>query len=417
MLRTYAFVLCLAVCESAALAQVCINHGSVSGDILRYRICNVPDIDQRRADNGIVAGLPNEGKMYCIPTSGMNWLAYIANHGYPQYFPGPGNWGPEPYPAEPHYHKMTSALKLLGFMMSTDQNDGTYLGPAKSALEVVLNPFLFVVSGYETTASYSPRFSILAHAAVDGSLIMPGVGWYVNWVDLPQQIKDFLASHGFPTSGYFRNGGHMMSLVSAAINGSAAYIGVHDPATDKRNLVQQSSLEMKTYAVQAVTDHFDFDSRTQDRLIGLGSNQGFLDYYIAIRPLVALTSDGSLIKPIKATSTFQAIDLAGLPGAGGGGFVAAGTVTDLAVHPERVRHPYLVQNGDTIWEIDTLTGSPAALLLCPVRARLYSADRTSVCTCSRNAGSSRSIWMAGPPHRLPWTIPWQRLRTTQNRIG
>ena len=68
MLRICTAVLCLAICECAALTQICINQGGVSGDLLNYRICNVPDIDQGRTDNGVVAGLPIEGRMYCVPT-------------------------------------------------------------------------------------------------------------------------------------------------------------------------------------------------------------------------------------------------------------------------------------------------------------------------------------------------------------
>jgi hypothetical protein len=72
--------------------------------------------------------------------------------------------------------------------------------------------------------------------------------------------------------------------------------------------------------------------------------------------LIALTADEFLIHPLKAPRTLQSIDLTALHAAGGQGFAAAGSVTALAVHPERMRHPYLVRNDDTIWELDTLTG-------------------------------------------------------------
>jgi hypothetical protein len=80
-------------------AQIfCFNQAKYSlgpqGANFTYRICHVPDIDQRRAPGSspLVIGLPNEGKMYCAPTAAMNWMAYIASHGYPQLQPYPGDW-------------------------------------------------------------------------------------------------------------------------------------------------------------------------------------------------------------------------------------------------------------------------------------------------------------------------------------
>src|SRR6478735_3111409 len=44
----------------------------------------VPDIDQARGTNasGTKVGLPNGGSMYCVPTTGMDFLAFLADRGF-----------------------------------------------------------------------------------------------------------------------------------------------------------------------------------------------------------------------------------------------------------------------------------------------------------------------------------------------
>src|SRR5262245_46566092 len=44
----------------------------------------VPDIDQARGTNssGTKVGLPNGGGMYCVPTTGMDFLAFLADRGF-----------------------------------------------------------------------------------------------------------------------------------------------------------------------------------------------------------------------------------------------------------------------------------------------------------------------------------------------
>src|SRR6185436_17348543 len=46
-----------------------------------YTITDVPDFDQQWQS------LPGQGKMYCVPTATMNWLHYIAEHGWPRAVP------------------------------------------------------------------------------------------------------------------------------------------------------------------------------------------------------------------------------------------------------------------------------------------------------------------------------------------
>ena len=46
-------------------------------DTFSYSIGDVPDLDQRWKR------LPGEGGMYCVPTSAMDWMYYLAEHGVP----------------------------------------------------------------------------------------------------------------------------------------------------------------------------------------------------------------------------------------------------------------------------------------------------------------------------------------------
>ena len=42
-----------------------------------------------------VNGLANDGVDHCVPTSALNRMADLAEHGYPAVPPGPGPWEPE----------------------------------------------------------------------------------------------------------------------------------------------------------------------------------------------------------------------------------------------------------------------------------------------------------------------------------
>src|SRR5262245_60893000 len=89
-------VLCgilLALVSNGAWADIGDVAWAFGGDF-QYRIVHLPDIDQFRSDNpnGPRAGLPNDGKLYCVPTSCTNLLAYLSAHGFPNSFPGVSDW-------------------------------------------------------------------------------------------------------------------------------------------------------------------------------------------------------------------------------------------------------------------------------------------------------------------------------------
>ncbi|MCI0387308.1 MAG: hypothetical protein MOB07_00845 [Acidobacteria bacterium] len=218
--------------KSQTLEQFfCINRADFSigtqGVNFNYRICHVPDIDQRRGpgNSPLIFGLPEDGKMYCAPTAAMNWVTYIANHGYPQLQPFPGNWQLGP-PGDPGvYNAMSMALFSMGSVMKTDQSTGTGGYDAEKGLQEWLDvdvPGQFVVSHFFASGSYSPTFADMAISAISGKLVIPVMGWYSNpGSDLP----------------HIRNGGHVVSLVAATQDDAASVdpvMGIRDPANDNQ---------------------------------------------------------------------------------------------------------------------------------------------------------------------------------------
>ena len=92
-----------------------------------YEIADVPDFDQfrdvSRAEG--ISGLPGGGSNHCVPTSGINWAAFIASHGFPQVAPGPNAWQLGPPNHTNIYNAATDAIRALGDAMGTTAADGT----------------------------------------------------------------------------------------------------------------------------------------------------------------------------------------------------------------------------------------------------------------------------------------------------
>src|SRR5689334_17026377 len=68
----------MAAARAAALAGL-VGAGAARAQC-DWFVQHVPDFDQRRQNTSTVLGLPGDGSMYCVPTSTLNWCAYIANH-------------------------------------------------------------------------------------------------------------------------------------------------------------------------------------------------------------------------------------------------------------------------------------------------------------------------------------------------
>lgn len=329
---------------------VCDNKAIVSGSTFSLHMCNMPDLDQRRAESEpLLAGLPGNGGMYCVPTASMNVVAYIANHGYPGLEPGPGVWKKND-PPKYEYNMMTGHLGDMGAVMGTSASGGTTGDAAEFGLRYWLNgnPFLntnFVVSQYRANKSYSPRFEDAAYSAIVlKSLVIPIVGWYTN--------PDSLGAHN-------RDGGHALTLVHAEgdFDSATGVVGVRDPASpNDGHLLSQSAFTVDYYDVENVVGIFNGYPRVQTRFHGYGS--AYMDAYFAVRPKLGLTKDpGNHIKlhlpPDWNDPEAPQIKLFEVPG--------GKNVVDLAVSPELARHPFLLEHDDTVWQLDLATGATSEL--------------------------------------------------------
>jgi hypothetical protein len=346
------------VSADSAAKFLCQNKASYAAPLFSYKLCGMPDIDQRRGTiEPFIGGLPNDGKMYCVPTAAMNCMAYIANHGYPAVEPGPGNWqlgpgsAPNPLQYVEVYNEMTDHLADMGGAMNTHPTQGT-TGGGELGIKLWLDSLFdwsgdFVVDGFHATGFYSPRLSDMALSGIDGALVIGVVGWYTN----PDGTD------------HTRDGGHAFTVVRAAGNkefGEPKTIGIHDPAApNDGQLGSQSQFATETYPVVDTFGIFDGWPRIHDRLVGSGSaaKGGFIDGYFAIKPKQAfVVNDSTILIYIP----FNFVD----PEAAGQKVFESATgakIVDFAVHPERTRHPYLIEGDDIVWQLDAVTGQSTRL--------------------------------------------------------
>lgn len=259
----------LAACALGAHALANIEAAWISNTQYTYRARFVPDFDQRRS------ALPSNGANYCVPTSVLNWSAYIARRGHPDQLPGPPPW---------NYTIINLNLVLLGNLMNTDPDGGTSPSDGVAGAQAWLNgrAFCLVVTG--NTTNGFPRLRTLANMAINNNaLVVPRVGWYSE------------SNIGGGNVRITRQGGHAVSMVRAAAAGASnQLIGLHDPAWTPSGDTQtvQSPFTMNTYAVE---DRIVFEGNSSlpsvmSRIMGYGgSTPGYIYGAYYILPYVVLT--------------------------------------------------------------------------------------------------------------------------------
>jgi hypothetical protein len=221
----------------------------------------VPDFDQKRL------ALPNNGDMYCVPTAGMNWAAYFAHHGVPNQPPGDQNylhwqWSPT------GFNNISGHLATLGFLMGTDPNDGTSGSGGLNGLSAWMTPNVLVMR-YSFSGGASPSFDKIAKWVLEGVPVTAGVGWY-NGTE-PVLTRD---------------GGHAVSVVRVARNGSQRLLGIHDPGDDAMNLSTQSIFARQDYGCEQRLTLVGGVPRLMDKV--LGYSNGYIDSYTIMIPMFSL---------------------------------------------------------------------------------------------------------------------------------
>ncbi len=234
------------------------------GDICSVFRAGVPDFDQKRSV------LPNDGKMYCVPASWINWMAFLQNNGYNGLmWPASGtqNWQ-----AQAQYVGVSARILDMGMRMGTDPFDGTSLD-AGDLIEYVSDytspdPYMIVLrtSVYPGTSMIGPDPKIAA-----GQLLMGGmVNLHLSWFK--------------PEGGHFkRHGGHSVSCFG--VNNLCAGFPTlrwRDPGSSD-SLVLQSTFASSTSDTHPVFGTFEWDDDTTDyyaliyQLDGYtGATKGFL---------------------------------------------------------------------------------------------------------------------------------------------
>jgi hypothetical protein len=260
-MRRVSLGMCLPLAVLFALPVARANwSGSYTNDnhfVVNYS--QVPDFDQRRNT------LPNNGSMYCAPTSSMNWMAYIASHGYPNLPPYPHDWQ-----SQSNYDLATIEIFAMGLNMGTDPVDGTGGSGAMSGIVGWLPDGFLVIHEY-ADGFYAPQFITMAKLALARCLVIPVVGWYQG---SPPNIS--------------RNGGHVLTLTKAVSSGGNMQIGWRDPADDSADLGTQSTFVTQTYAIDPQLVVVDGYLRVMDKVVNYGS--AYLDEFFAILPLFGLTT-------------------------------------------------------------------------------------------------------------------------------
>lgn len=278
-LSLHAAALALAAGPPAAEAHV-LNRVYINQNNFHYRVLHVPDLDQRRYN------LPNDGSWYCVPTSHMNFAAYVAEHGFPGQPPGVHNWH-----TTGNFSVMSGELIDLGGLMGTGATTGTSPVGGTLGSSIWFAPRA-IVTAFEMDSDYTPRLKSLAARAADGALIVPRIGWY-NEAAYPVIV---------------RTGGHCVSMTYArAYNANEKSIGINDPGSDNGILSAQSTYTTDYYDV-GNRDVFvapSFQNKTMSRIHGYGgaTTNGYIYGFYQISPVVTLV--GADAEMVKAKFTFD----------------------------------------------------------------------------------------------------------------
>ncbi len=288
---------CLGICLAAIALLATVGapartasanwEGAIANPSTFYaRWSYVPDFDQRRAL------LPNLGRMYCVPTSYMNWMAYIAHHGYPGVNP-PGDHTIYYWHSSTPFNAMTGWLYDLGLLMGTHEFDGTKSDDAVNGFNFWMNNkgFSYLIYRYGASENFIPRHGHISDWTLNKCPVVMGVGWYSRSVLPP----------GFPQhiDLVVREGGHAVSLVEVARSGLNRTIGIRDPASDNSGqpfgLGIQSPATTESYAVVAEQVYLNgVGIRMMDTIDSYGS--AILDGYTVIVPLFGLTTVDDRLK-------------------------------------------------------------------------------------------------------------------------
>ncbi|MCW5936997.1 MAG: hypothetical protein KIT11_06805 [Fimbriimonadaceae bacterium] len=227
-------------------------------DEFRFR-ADMFDLDQRRS------GLPNNGNMYCVPTSFVNCCAYFQKYGMPNMLAG--------YSPSSH-GEMTALIFLVGFLMGTHPQDGTKKAwPAEFAWIDAHTSKLVIMGAWGPSSTWG--YNSIMNQFRAGALVRIAYGRYAN-----------------VNGTWFRTGGHSVTIGGFGIQGSQRYFLVTDPAQDDGDNTKQSPFIFQQKDTQNFTlntndhgpiTHARYTFWTGDN----GNNRAMVDSMSAFMPVYA----------------------------------------------------------------------------------------------------------------------------------
>jgi hypothetical protein len=303
---------------------------------------NMIDFDQRRAL------LPNTGRMYCVPASAIDIMAYIAHHGYPGVNPGDKSvWE---WMSAVSYNPVTSWIQDMGNIMGTHEDNGTNGTGQMAGINAYLSGQPFISMNYWVNGNTTPRYSDVRQFTFAGVPTTTTIGWYAGTEPVIN-----------------RAGGHVVATGRILDFGPSQNIGFRDPASEQTILFTQSPFSTETYVADPRPVFVAGAARTMDKIVSYGS--GYLDGVTAYMPLQGLTtSDDSLNLKLHKPSKFS-WDLSDITDEFLAGTLS-GPVLSLEQVPGSLDIMYLVDNSalgfdNEIWKFDPVFGTNTKVMDAP----------------------------------------------------
>ncbi len=240
----------------------------------------VPDFDQRRW--GLHA---NNGAMHCVPTSSLNWMGYLSNHGFPAAMGyNASNWA-----NNSHHPHVTNRLDVMGDLSitNTTPTSGTTGGNGVKGINDYLDQYNVnlnaVVSYKGAKGSWAPSPKLMYNLMKAGCLVNFCYGRY-DW----------------EACGWVRTGGHCMTLVGVDYAcGSYPVLKFHNPNTDPsiESIWTQSVPQTETWTVEKLNSVYACNTRDQWQKYPSSGQiaRKFIDGVITIVPMF-----GCALPPVRA---------------------------------------------------------------------------------------------------------------------
>jgi hypothetical protein len=319
-----------------------------------FSYADMPDIDQERiagndASGTYHVGLPNGGQMYCGPTSAMDALAFIADHGATSLSPGSHAWD-----AAGNYETMTSKLNEMGADMSIDYKKGVTQPNFEAGLTTWNAQYGYKGHTFGFVSEFpgdgddwqAPNLGIATLAEAFGNPVVVRIGYYKS-VSYTQ--------NGTTVNALQRTGGHFVAMTGFDNSG----LNFMDPA-DEAGAVTQSAYTNRTQAVSPTTAVFlnssgtplrsNLQTETYLHMPNYAGGAAYVEGYTVIQPSFQLTAKRNILQILRNSVVVRTIK-----------FPIAATVSDAQLSPAGDSAYYALNGKKTIYKINLSTGATTPL--------------------------------------------------------